>query len=57
MAECPGAAEICTNGYLEKPAPLAFRGTLRDLSIEGRVNNQRLTIQAFLFPSPKPPSR
>ena len=27
------------------------------LSIEGRVNNQRLTIQAFMFPSPKPPSR
>ena len=31
--------------------------TLGALSIEGRVINQRLTIQAFLFPSPKPPSR
>ena len=27
------------------------------LSIEGRLINQWLTIQAFMFPSPKPPSR
>ena len=41
-------------GYLEKPVSLAFRGTLRDLSIGGRVNNQRLTLQLIMSLPPNP---
>ncbi len=43
-------------GHLEKPAKLAFRGALRDLSIGGRVINQRLTLQVMtpLPPNPHP---
>ena len=37
-----------TGEYLEKPVSLVFRGTLRDLSIEGRVNHQRLTLQLIM---------
>ena len=41
-------------GYLEKPVSLAFRGTLRGLSIEGRVINQRLTLQLIMPLPPNP---
>ena len=41
-------------GYLEKPASLAFRGTLRGLSIGERVNNQRLTLQVIMSLPPNP---
>ena len=43
-----------TIGYLEKPVSLAFRGTLRGLSIEGRVNNQWLTLQLIMSLPPNP---
>ena len=39
----------CALGYLEKPVSLAFRGTLRDLSIGER--------DMIVNPSPKPPSQ
>ena len=42
------------SGYLEKPASLVFRGTLRDLSIGGRVINQRLTLQRIMSLPPNP---
>ena len=41
-------------GYLEKPVSLVFRGTLRGLSIEGRVINQRLTLQLIMSLPPNP---
>ena len=41
-------------GYLEKPAPLAFRGTLRGLSIGGRIINQWLTLQLMMSLPPNP---
>ena len=41
-------------GYLEKLAKLVFRGTLRGLSIEGRVINQRLTLQLIISLPPNP---
>ena len=46
--------EEYATGYLEKPAPLAFRGTLRDLSIGERVINQRLTLQMIISLPPNP---
>ena len=47
---------IVAIGYLEKPVSLAFRGTLRDLSIGERINHQRLTLQLIrsLPPNPHP---
>ena len=42
------------DGYLEKPASLAFRGTLRGLSIGEMVINQRLTIQLIMPLPPNP---
>ena len=50
---CPVAQEMIT-GYLEKPASLAFRGTLRGLSIGERVINQRLTLQLIVSLPPNP---
>ena len=41
-------------GHLEKPASLAFRGALRDLSIGERVINQRLTLQMIMPLPPNP---
>ena len=41
-------------GHLEKPVSLAFRGALRDLSIGGRVNNQRITLQLIMSLPPNP---
>ena len=43
-----------TVGHLEKPVSLVFRGALRDLSIEGRVINQRLTLQLIMSLPPTP---
>ena len=41
-------------GHLEKLVSLVFRGALRDLSIGGRVNNQRLTLQLIMSLPPNP---
>ena len=48
---------VATTGYLEKPVSLAFRGTLRGLSIG--VGGYKSTAYVIVdhVPSPKPPSR
>ena len=44
-------------GYLEKPASLAFRGTLRGLSIGVGGYKSMAYVTGDDVPSPKPPSR
>ena len=44
-------------GYLEKPVSLAFRGTLRDLSIGVGGYKSMTYVTADHVPSPKPISR
>ena len=44
----------CTHGHIEKPVSLVFRGTLRGLSIGGRVINKRLTLQLIMSLPPNP---
>ena len=48
---------MCPTIYLEKPVSLAFRGTLRDLSIGVGGYKSTAYVTADHVPSPKPPSR